>query len=99
LCTEFDLDGSGAVRVLRAVVEKLNTSQQFSNEFIDSVLRCAIPLMHNEAYQDGPHPTGNAQAHFVRSATKTTSNGDLYWQVMGHAIARRCFNRWVGEPG
>jgi hypothetical protein len=96
LCTEHDPVNSGAQQILRSVVEKLNVSQRFPNEYVVSLLRCTIPLMHNEAYQDGSNPTGNAQAHFVRSATKN-SNSDLYWQVMGHAIARRFFNRWVGE--
>lgn len=97
LCTEYDPDNSGVQQLLRSAVEKLNVRQKYPNEYVVSLLRCTISLMHNEAYQDGRNPTGNAQAHFVRSATKT-SNGDLYWQVMGHAIARRCFNRWVGEP-
>jgi hypothetical protein len=54
-----------------------------------------VPLLHNEGYQDGSNPTGNAQSHFVRYAVKTTTNGDLYWQVMGNAIASRVVGDFV----
>ncbi len=95
LCTAADDNGSGATNVLHSLVRTLNTGDRYTNEFVVSFIRCIVPLMHNEAYNDGRHAVGNAQRHFVRSATNNENNRDLYWQVMGHAIARRCFNRWV----
>jgi len=98
LCTEFDAKGEGVEKALGLAVDRLNIRRKYSNEFIVSFLRRIIPLMHNEAYQDGQHPTGNAQGHFVKFATSAQQTSDLYWKIMGHAIARRFMNRWVGEP-
>lgn len=90
LCTETDDN-----QVLCQVVKKLNPLGEYSCERIVGLLRSTVPLLHNEGYQDGSNPTGNAQAHFVRNAVRHTANGDLYWQVMGNAVATRMLGRFV----
>lgn len=83
--------------MLYRIVKGLNPSGDYSCERIVGLLRSTVPLLHNEGYQDGSNPTGNAQAHFVRNAIRHTANGDLYWQVMGNAIATRMLDRFVGK--
>lgn len=59
------------------------------------IFRSIVPLLHNEGYQDGSQAIGNKQNHFVRFAKGNNQNGDLYWQVMGYAIAKRMKNEFV----
>lgn len=80
--------------VLRRAIEKLNPKSN-SADRITRILRSTIPLLHNEGYQDGSHPIGNAQAHFVRNAIAKPLTGDLYWQVMGNAISTRLTGAFV----
>lgn len=90
LCT-----GSGTRSVLEAAITKLGPKSSYSAEQISNLLRATVPLLHNEGYQDGTNPTGNAQSHFVREAKGKVAQGDLYWQVMGNAIATRILDGFV----
>ena len=90
LCT-----GTDTKEILEGAVEKLGPKSSYSAEQISDVLRATIPLLHNEGYQDGRNPTGNAQWHFVRRATGKAAQDDLYWQVMGNAIATRILGSFV----
>jgi hypothetical protein len=96
LCTEGSRATDDAEKILNAVISGFQPKAGRSAEWIVDFLRSTVPLLHNEAYQDGPHPTGNAQAHFVRNAVRQIQGFDLYWQVMGNAIAQRAFNSYVG---
>ncbi|WP_145240866.1 hypothetical protein [Urbifossiella limnaea] len=90
LCT-----GADTRLTLEAAVSKLNPVGPFSLTRISEVMRATVPLLHNEGYQDGTNPTGNAQGHFVRLAKGKVDVGDLYWQVMGNAIATRIMDGFV----
>ena len=91
LCTGVDKE-----QVLVSVIKKLDpTSSREHAETISKLLRATVPLLHNEGYQDGTNPTGNAQSHFVQHAKGMTAQGDLYWQVMGNTIATRVLGDFV----
>lgn len=90
LCT-----GVGTQPLLEAVITKFKPAGPYTVGQITNLLRTTIPLLHNEGYQDGSNPTGNAQRHFVRFAKSSTASSDLYWQVMGNAIANRTMNNFV----
>jgi hypothetical protein len=96
LCTEGNRVNDDAKKTLHSVINDLAPKAGRSTEWIVEFLHSTVPLLHNEAYQDGPHPTGNAQAHFVRNAVRHIEGFDLYWQIMGNAIAQRAFNNYVG---
>lgn len=90
LCT-----GADTSDVLERAVRELHPKSSYSATEIVALLRAMIPLLHNEGYQDGRNPTGNAQWHFVRWAKGKGASGDLYWQVMGNAIATRYLGSFV----
>lgn len=90
LCT-----GADTACVLEQVISTLGPKASHSTEQIVEICRSTVPLLHNEGYQDGSNPTGNAQAHFVHQARGTTTEGDLYWQVMGDAIATRILDEFM----
>jgi hypothetical protein len=90
LCTGADTE-----KILEDAVRTLGPKSSYSTEQISQLLRATVPLLHNEGYQDGSNPTGNAQSHFVRYAKGKVAEGDLYWQVMGNAIAARILGSFV----
>ncbi len=90
LCT-----GTDTRAVLESAVTELGPKSELSAAQISELLRATVPLLHNEGYQDGTNPTGNAQSHFVRRAKGKVAQGDLYWQVMGNAIATRVLGGFV----
>ena len=90
LCTGIDTR-----TILESAVAKLGPKSEFSAARISELLRATVPLLHNEGYQDGTNATGNAQSHFVRRAKGKVAHGDLYWQVMGNAIATRVLGGFV----
>jgi hypothetical protein len=85
----------GTQQVLERAILKLNPKPLYSAAAISALLRATIPLLHNEGYQDGRNPTGNAQSHFVKRARDKVDRGDLYWRVMGHAVAVRVLGQFV----
>lgn len=90
LCT-----GASFQPVLHSVVSELKPVGSYTAAQITELLRATVPLLHNEGYQDGSNPTGNAQGHFVRLGRGKADTGDLYWQVMGNAIATRILGDFV----
>lgn len=90
LCT-----GANGSATLQSAISRLEPKSGYSTEQIVEILRATVPLLHNEGYQDGQNPTGNAQSHFVRHARGKTCKGDLYWQVMGYSIAQRMLDEFV----
>lgn len=90
LCT-----GSGTESLLEDVLKRISEDKCKNVKSALSILRSSVPLLHNEGYQDGSQAIGNKQNHFVRFAKGIDQNGDLYWQVMGHAIAKRMKNEFV----
>lgn len=90
LCTGADTEA-----VLEDTITLLAPKTSLSVEHISRLLRATVPLLHNEGYQDGTNPTGNAQSHFVRHAMGKAARGDLYWQVMGHAVATRVLGEFI----
>jgi hypothetical protein len=101
LFTEKDEAGNGAIQVLESGIKSYrkanNISKRDTNTLIDK-FRSMVPLMHNEAYQTGPHAIGNTQSHFVGYARHATTPPTLYWKVIGEAIVSRTFNEWVEKP-
>jgi hypothetical protein len=96
LCTQESGATSDSGAMLSQIVEHLPRGGDREIPWIVDFLRSTVPLLHNEAYQDARNPTGNAQAHFVRSAVQQADAPDVYWQVMGDAIARRVVDLPVG---
>lgn len=90
LCT-----GSDTRDVLEGAITKLGPKSSYSAKQISEFMRATVPLLHNEGYQDGRNSTGNAQSHFVRQAKGKVARGDLYWQVMGNAVATRVLGNFV----
>jgi len=98
LCVSDDQLGTGAKDVLkRAISETCRKSvkTQARMELIHRRLRSMVPLMHNEAYQTGSEPIGNRQHQFSIYARNPAVTPDLYWHVMGEAVARRSFGEWI----
>lgn len=91
LCVEAHRANGEARVFLKTVIDKLKPTSVRTAESIVDFLSATVPLLHNEAYQDGPNPTGNSQAHFVRAAVGDSETPDLYWKIMGKAIAQRAF--------
>lgn len=95
LCTDVD-DGSGVVAVIRSALKTVGATEEKAGTIADQ-LRSMIPLLHNEAYQDR-YDIGYNQAHFV--SCQSIGNGStmppqLYWRVMGKAIADRLRGNFV----
>jgi hypothetical protein len=96
LCTDADSDGNGVVAVIRSGLKKDGVKEEQTGAIIDR-LRSMVPLLHNEAYQDR-YDIGYNQAHFVlcQGVGKNASvPPQLYWRVMGEAIAERLRGNFV----
>ncbi len=90
LCTGIDTQPA-----LESIIANLIPSRLNEVDRIVRLLRATVPLLHNEGYQDGSNSSGNAQGHFVRFAKSKVAQADLYWQVMGNAIATRVLGGFV----
>jgi hypothetical protein len=90
LCT-----GSKQELCLETIINAYENSCRYDKAKTLQILRSIVPLMHNEGYQDGSNPTGNAQSHFVQHACANTQPLPLYWKVMGRAIAARLQGQFV----
>lgn len=95
LYTDSDDDGRGVVAVLRAGLKGVGVKENEIGAVVGR-LRSMIPLLHNEAYQDR-YDIGFNQAHFVacRGVGKDACDSQLYWRVMGKAIAERLQGKFV----
>ena len=100
LCVTADQGRTGVDSILeRAISDTCCVSIRSQTRItrIHRLLRSMVPLMHNEAYQTGSEPIGNRQYHFSSYARHSSITPDLYWRVMGEAIARRSFGEWIHE--
>jgi hypothetical protein len=88
LCT--DADEERAEAVLRWSLKEVRAGDAVVEQTVRR-LRSMVPLLHNEAYQDR-YEIGYNQAHFVSCQAVGSGGGtppQLYWRVMGKAIAGR----------
>ena len=95
LCTDSDTDRCGVVAVLRAALKSVGVKEDEIGTVV-ARLRSMVPLLHNEAYQDR-YDIGFNQAHFVvcQGIGKEACDSQLYWRVMGRAIAERLQGKFV----
>jgi hypothetical protein len=91
LCTHADQE-----RHLRHAIQ-LITKFPADVERHLQLFRCFIPLLHNEAYQMVPYGLGQANFSLARDYDPRGAEhaGELYWKVMGKAIAVRLQDRFV----
>lgn len=90
LCTGLDKAND-----LRKILTTICPNDRGSLTQVCEFFRSVVTLLHNEGYQDGANATGNAQQHFVKRAKGSADCGQLYWQVMGNAIATRLTGGFV----
>jgi hypothetical protein len=91
LCTHADQEHR-----LRQAVQS-NTKFLTDAERHLQLFRCFIPLLHNEAYQMVPYGLGQANFSLAKDYDHRGAEhaGELYWKVMGKAIAFRLQDRFV----
>jgi hypothetical protein len=90
LCTGLD-----KAHDLRKILTRICPNDRGLLTQVCEFFRSVVPLLHNEGYQDGANATGNAQQHFVKRATGAANCGQLYWKIMGNAIATRLTGGFV----
>lgn len=91
LCTRADQESN-----LRKAVLATTTFPKDAERHL-RMFRCFVPLLHNEAYQLVPYGLGQANFSMAKDYDHRGSEhaGELYWKVMGKAIATRLQDRFV----
>jgi len=101
LCVDEDCNGDGVTSYLRQAVGQMAPTK--SVERIVSMLRCLVPLLHNDAYDK--IPIGLIQNRFMLCEDLPPSEpnhenppADPYWRFIGKAIKRRLLTQTTPTP-